>query len=88
MTPLPDSQSALMDERVREAFRRLPLLEAFSFDQQLEIADIELHAWPGSPWGEDVYGEIGDEMSALLADLEEAQAVDLLRGRTFARALH
>jgi len=96
MKPLSDSQpapkrersQALMDERVRQAFGRLPLLEAFSFDPQLEIADIELRAWPGTRWGDDVYAEVGDEISALLADLESAQAADLLRGRTFARTLH
>ena len=76
-----------LDERVREAFRRLPLLMAISFDQALEIADIEVESWPGVKWHDDVYGEIDEEISALLADLRQAEATELLRGRTFARTL-
>ena len=82
-----ERSQALLDERVREAFGRLPLLLAFSFDHQLEIADIEVRMWPGCHWGNDVYREIGAEISALVADLRDAQAVELLRGRTFARWL-
>jgi hypothetical protein len=84
MKPLPHSRPAA---RVREAFRRQPLLLAFSFDHQLEIAEIQVDTWPGCRWGNEVYGEIGEEICALVADLENAQAVELLRGRTFARWL-
>jgi hypothetical protein len=75
------------DERVRETFRRQPLLEAFSFDETLELADIEVRRWPGVHWGVDVYQEIGEEISALLSDLQQAEVAELLRGRTFARTL-
>jgi len=64
------SQS-LIDRRVREAFARVPLLLAVTFDQDLALADVEVDA----------------EISELVAELKHAGASELLRGRTFARAL-
>ena len=78
----------MVDERVREVFRRLPLLLGFSLEQDLSIADIEMQVCPGCDWGDDVYGEVDAELSALLAELEQDDAAELLRGRTFARTLH
>jgi hypothetical protein len=84
----PKHSHALVEERVREAFRRVPLLVAFSLDEELAYVDIEVHSWPGCPWDDDVYGEIDDEISALISDLRLAGAAEFMRGRTFARALH
>jgi hypothetical protein len=83
----PRLDSRLMEERVRETFQRLPLLEGFTFDQQLELADIELRSCPGCYWGDEVYGDIGEEIAALVSDLQHTQIAELLRGRTFARIL-
>ena len=85
MKPLLDDR--LMEQRVRETFERLPLLEGFTFDQQLEIADIELRSCPGCYWGDEVYGDVGEEIAALVSDLQHAHTAELLRGRTFARIL-
>lgn len=85
MKPLPASR--LMEARVRETFERLPLLEGFTFDQQLELADLELRTCPGCHWSEAVYGDIGDEIASLVSDFQYAEAAELLRGRTFARTL-
>jgi hypothetical protein len=78
----------LLDARVLEVFRRLPLLIGFSLDSDLCISDVELRAWPGVEWGDPVYGEIGAVLAELIAATEEEGAEELLRGRTFARALH
>jgi len=78
----------LIDERVRQAFARLPHLLAFSFDADLDIADVEVSPCAGCEWGDELYEEVDAEIAALVSDLEENEASDLLRGRTFARTLH
>lgn len=78
----------VIDNRIQDLFERLPLLVAFSLDEDLATADVELRGWPGYKWGDDVYREINDEIWALVADAEEEGAYELLRGRTFARTLH
>jgi len=78
----------LIDERVRRAFQRLPLLIAFTLDRELTLADVEVRTWPGHQWSEEVFSAIDDELSALVAELQAEDVTELLRGRTFARTLH
>lgn len=78
----------LVDDRVRELFRRLPLLLGFSLDPDLSLADVEVPMWPGCYWGADVYAELDDRIAELVAEIEDNGAAELLRGRTFARSLH
>ena len=77
-----------IDIRIHELFERLPLLMAFSLDQDLAGAEVELLGWPGLQWGDQVYREINEEIWALVADAEDEGANELLRGRTFARTVH
>ena len=79
---------AMIDERVRRAFQRLPNLIAFTLDRELTLADVEVRSWPGHQWGDEVFGAIDDEISALVAELQAEDVTELLRGRTFARTLH
>jgi hypothetical protein len=79
---------SLVEARVRELFRRLPLLVGFSLDAELSLADVELESCPGCQWSDEVYSTLDDEISALVAELEQNEAAELLRGRTFARMLH
>jgi hypothetical protein len=83
-----ERSQAVIDERVRQMFRRLPLLVGFSLEQDLSIADVEVQTCPGCEWGDDVYREVDAEISALLDEIEHDDATELLRGRTFARVLH
>lgn len=76
-----------IEQRVREAFARLPLLLGVTFDQDLSLADVAMQPCPGSDWSDEVYSDIDDEISALVAEVERAGATELLRGRTFARML-
>ena len=78
----------LIDARVRQAFKRLPHLLAFSFDADLGIADVEVSPCAGCEWGDELYEAVDAEIAALVSDLEDDEASDLLRGRTFARTLH
>lgn len=76
-----------VDERLGELFRRLPLLSGFSLEQDLELKDVTLHTWPGYTPGPELYVEVVMETLADLVE-ERPDAAELLRGRTFARALH
>ena len=77
------------EQRIRETFGRLPMLEGITFDEHLAITDVELATCPGREWSARVHKEVTLELVAILEDLEElGTAPALLRGRTFARALH
>jgi hypothetical protein len=77
---------AIVEQHVDALFRRLPMLSGFSLRQDLEFADVTVHAWPGYTAGAEFY----DELVQALAELAEERpdAVELMRGRTFARAFH
>jgi hypothetical protein len=78
---------ALIEARIREVFKRVPLLLGFSLDSELCISDVEVGTWPGCDWSDRVCGEIGAAIDELVARIEDEGASELLRGRTFARAL-
>ena len=77
---------AIVEEHVYALFSRLPMLSGFSLRADLELADVAVHAWPGYTAGAEFY----EELVQGLADLAEERpdAVELMRGRTFARAIH
>jgi hypothetical protein len=77
---------AIVEEHVDGLFRRLPMLSGFSLRQDLEFADVAVHSWPGYTAGAEFY----EELVQALTDLAEERpdAVELMRGRTFARAFH
>ena len=88
MQAVPRERSeALIEACMLELFRRIPLLLGFSIDEDLAIAGVEVHTWPGLEWGEDFHEEVQAEISAALADvmIEQEDAAELLRGRTLAR---
>lgn len=78
---------SLVEQRVDEMFRRLPLLLGFSLDEDLSLADLEVDGWPGERYGDGVYAQIDDEIAELISELDDAGAAELLRSRTFARSL-
>ena len=77
---------AIVAKHVRALFQRMPMLCGFSVQEDLEAIDVAVSSWPGHAVADDVYQDL---MQALedLAD-ERPDAVQLLRGRTFARAFH
>jgi hypothetical protein len=77
---------AIVEQHVDAIFRRLPMLSGFSLRDDLEFADVVVHSWPGYTAAAEFY----EELVQALADLAEERpdAVELMRGRTFARAIH
>ena len=91
------SQTRLSDERRQHAqatvekhlgalFERLPMLCGFAVRHDLELTEVSVSTWPGYTAGLELY----EDLVQAIADLadERPEAIDLLRGRTFARAFH
>jgi len=77
---------AIVERHLSELFQRLPMLAGFCLQPDLEVAELSVSTWPGYTAGRELYEEV---MLSLveLAD-ERPEAVQLMRGRTFARAVH
>ena len=77
---------AIIARHVHELFQRLPVLCGFWLRPDLEVAELSVFTWPGYNAGPDLCEEV---MQSLVEIAEERpDAVQLLRGRTFARAVH
>jgi hypothetical protein len=77
---------AFLEKHLADLFHRLPMLSGFTLRQDLEVSDVTVHSWPGYVAGEELY----KDLMVALTDLAEERpdAIELLRGRTFARAFH
>ena len=77
---------AIVARHVNELFRRLPMLSGFWLAPNLELGELSIFSWPGYTAGP----ELLEEARQALVDLAEERpdAVQLMRGRTFARAVH
>ena len=77
---------AVLEKHLADLFRRLPMLAGFTLREDLEVSDVAVHSWPGYVAGEELY----KDLMVALTNLADArpEAIELLRGRTFARALH
>jgi hypothetical protein len=77
---------AIVARHLSELFERLPMLTGFWLRPDLEVAELSVFTWPGYGAGPDLY----DEVMRSVVDLaeERPEAVQLMRGRTFARAVH
>ena len=77
---------AIVARHVHELFERLPMLSGFWLQPDLEVVELSVFIWPGWTAGADLC----DEVMQSLVDIaeERPEAVQLLRGRTFARAVH
>jgi hypothetical protein len=77
--------------RVHELFERLPQLSGFWLRPALQ-AEVSVFTVPGCSAGRCMYDEVSlyeEVMQSLVVLAEERpEAVQLMRGRTFARALH
>lgn len=77
---------AIVARRVDELFQRLPMLSGFWLQPDLDLAELSVFSWPGYTAGPELYEEVTQSLVDL-AD-ERPEAVQLMRGRTFARAVH
>ena len=77
---------AIVARHMDELFQRLPMLSGFWLQHDFKVAELSIFTWPGDTAGHDVYEEV---MQSLIELAEEyPEAVQLMRGRTFARAVH
>ena len=77
---------AIVARHVDELFLRVPTLSGFWLRPDLEVAELSVFTWPGCTAGRDLYEEVLHSLVDLA--LERPDAVQLMRGRTFARAVH
>ena len=77
---------AIVARHVHELFQRLPMLSGFWLRPDLKVAELSVCTWPGYTAGPDLH----EEVTQSLVDLAEEypEAVQLISGRTFARAVH
>jgi hypothetical protein len=81
-----EQTEAIVARHVRELFKRLPMLSGFWLRPDLQPDELSIFSWPGYTAGRDLYEEV---MQSLIALAEERpEAVQVMRGRTFARAVH
>ena len=77
---------AIVARQVRQLFQRLPMLSGFWLRPDLKVAELSVFTWPGYSASQDLYEEV---MQSLLELAEERpEALPLMSGRTFARAVH
>jgi len=81
-----EQTEAIVARRVGELFQRLPMLSGFWLRPDLDGVELSIHSWPGYIASEDVYEEVRQSLVELAE--ERPEAMQLMRGRTFARAVH
>ena len=77
---------AIVARHARQLFERLPILSGFWLRLDLEVTELSVCTWPGYTAGQDLYEEVMQSLFELAE--ERPEAVQLMRGRTFARAVH
>jgi hypothetical protein len=77
---------AILAQYVHELFQRLPMLSGFWLRPDLQVAELSVFTWPGYSATRDLYEEVTQSLIAFAEDRPEA--LQLMRGRTFARAVH
>jgi hypothetical protein len=75
---------AIVARHLHQLFRRLPMLSGFWLHANLKVADVA--TWTGSTVGPDLYDQVVDSLIQLAE--ESPEALQLMRGRTFARVVH
>jgi len=76
---------AVIEGRIGSLFQRLPMLCGFLVQDELQVSEVAVDAWPGYTAGPDLYLEIADTLAGIVD--ERPDATPLLCGRTFARTL-
>ena len=77
----------MFSPRIAALFEQIPMLCGFTVSPDLQEVQIAVHTWPGWEPGHELTDEIRAVLEGLIADAPE-EAAQLLRGRTFARAIH
>jgi hypothetical protein len=81
----PQRARQMFEERMAALFERLPMLAGFCVEGDLSVTEISVDTWPGWSPTEQLHEEIGRILDDLVE--ERPDTAELLRNRTFARAL-
>ena len=76
---------AIVARHMQKLFQRLPMLAGFCLRPDFRVAELSVSTWPGYTASPDVYEEVLQSLVDLAE--ERPEAVQLMRGRTFARAV-
>lgn len=76
---------AIVARHLHQLFRRLPMLSGFWLHADLKVARV-VFTWTGYTPGHDLYDQVTESLLQIAEECPEA--VHLMRGRTFARAVH
>lgn len=76
---------AAVGGRMAALFDSIPELCGFSIGADLQPREVAVHGWPGLIASEALYRDIIETVTDLVE--ERAEAAEVLRGRTFARAI-
>lgn len=76
----------IVARHVQQLFIHLPMLCGFWLQPDLEVAELSVFTWPGYTPGRDLYEHVMQSLVDLAE--ERPEALQLMRGRTFARAVH
>jgi hypothetical protein len=77
---------AILARHLDQLFQRLPMLAGFWLRPDLEVEELSVFTWPGYTAGRDLYDEVMHSLVELAE--ERPEALQLMRGRTFAREVH
>ena len=77
---------AIVGRHVAELFKRLPMLSGFWLRPDLKVTELSVFTWPGYTAGRDLYEQVMQSLVDLAE--EHPEAMQLMRGRTFARVVH
>jgi hypothetical protein len=77
---------AILARHMSELFQRLPMLTGFALSANLEVVELSVFAWPAIPPAGNLYEQLMDSLVDLAE--ERPETVQLMCGRTFARAMH
>ena len=73
--------------RLRVLFDSVPMLSGFHVNQDLSPVEVTIYGPQDAAAPSELVGEICSALEDLVVDLAD-DAVELLRGKTFARAMH
>jgi hypothetical protein len=76
---------ATVARHLHQLFRRLPMLSGFWLHPDFKVGEV-VFSWTGYTAGPALYDQVTDSLAQLAEECPEA--LQLMRGRTFARAVH
>jgi hypothetical protein len=77
---------AVVARHACQLFERLPILSGFWLRSDFKVAELSFFIWPGRTTARDLYDQVTESLVELANEYPEV--VQLMSGRTIARAVH